>query len=179
MQERSGKLQKVFRVFDKDKSHNITKDEFKFMLEYYGMDITDAEVCAAATIDVARRTRARPLSVPSPRQCTTIFRNYDKERSGKLSFAAFCSVFAEDPTGDTGGACKRRVRAARACVRACGACVRRERAARASGVVHNWPGARNRRRRGHDARRADTKLDEASEKDIADYEKYAAEVQSA
>ncbi len=41
-------------------------------------------------------------------QCTTIFRNYDKERSGKLSFQAFCNVFAEDPTGDEGGACARR-----------------------------------------------------------------------
>lgn len=37
-------MQNVFRVFDKDKSHNITKEEFKFMLEYYGMDVTDAEV---------------------------------------------------------------------------------------------------------------------------------------
>ena len=61
-------------MFDKDKSHNITKQEFVFMLEYYGMTVTDAE-------------------------CVTIFRNYDKDRTGKLSYEQFCRVFAEDPTG--------------------------------------------------------------------------------
>lgn len=75
IQGQSASLRKMFRKFDLDHSQTISLEEFCNMLDYYGMGISKAEA-------------------------VTIFRAFDQERTGLLSYDDFVSAFTDrDETG--------------------------------------------------------------------------------
>lgn len=77
LREKSASLRKMFRKFDTDKSQTISFDEFRSMLDYYGMTMPKAEVL-------------------------TLFRAFDPDGGGNISYEEFMAAFTD--FDDEGGA---------------------------------------------------------------------------
>lgn len=73
LHDQSRSLRKMFRKFDTDHSQTISFPEFRSMLDYYGMGVTQHEAL-------------------------TLFRSFDKSGTGMISYEAFCEAFSEDGT---------------------------------------------------------------------------------
>jgi Ca2+-binding EF-hand superfamily protein len=75
LRHNSRQMRKMFRKFDLDKSQTISLSEFRNMVLSYRLPLRDAEI-------------------------VTVFRAFDKDRTGFMSYHQFMDAFAEHEDGD-------------------------------------------------------------------------------